>query len=119
MKTQITSKVVSSGSTQTPKLAVSLYSAKQPKPASLFRIVSKLVSVLYIWTNIVGHPTMWGWGWIRRFCVFTVVSHPKLLALVQSKLRNQLFYYFMKQPKLTSLFRIASKLATDLSMYMN
>ncbi len=39
------SKVVSFGSTETPKLAV-CYFAKQPKPASLFQIVTKLVSVI-------------------------------------------------------------------------
>jgi hypothetical protein len=44
------SKVVSFGSTETPKLDV-LLMVKQPKLTSLFRIVSKLVSVLSIWTE--------------------------------------------------------------------
>ncbi len=68
-----------------PKLQNQLFRflAKQPKLASLFWIVSKLVSVLVsvllIRVSFVGHPSL-------RICVITVVLHTKLIVSVQLKL---------------------------------
>jgi hypothetical protein len=56
------------------------------------------------------------WGNGGWNCVITVVSHPLLLVSVQPKLCNYrwLFCYFVKQPKLTSLFRLVSILVSVL-----
>jgi hypothetical protein len=56
------------------------------------------------------------WRNSRWNTVITVVSYQKVLVSVQPKLRNQLFRYFPKQPKLASLFRMVSKLVSVLSI---